>query len=119
MSYTTNGMQTLIRHSGAFPTASEHGLQASAGVMAFAVGEMEGGLLPHLGRAARDHRRRAKLKLVRVAYSLNKAEATMSRFERGEVQPNDLDRVVAAYAREVGVEPIDIWADAMERWRRA
>lgn len=75
---------------------------------------MEGVVVPYLGKAARARRRAAKTKLIRVAYALDKSEAAMSRFERGEVQPDDVDAVVLAYARELEINPLALWADALE-----
>lgn len=75
---------------------------------------MEGVVVPHLGHAARKRRLAADVKLIRVAYLLDRSEATLSRFERGEVQPADVDAVVLAYARELGINPLALWADALE-----
>lgn len=75
---------------------------------------MEGVVVPHLGRAARNARKAAEVKLIRIAYVLDRAEATLSRFERGEVQPADVDAVVLAYARELEINPLALWADALD-----
>jgi len=77
------------------------------------------GLLPHLGKAARTLRRERGIKLVRVGAALDKTEAALARFERGEAQPNDLDATIQAYAEELDIDPIEIWQLALEYWDAA
>ena len=81
-------------------------------------------MVKHLGQVCRELRagthplrEGARVKLIRVAYVLDKSEATMSRFERGEVQPASVDNVVNAYADELGLEAFDIWVAALNRWQ--
>lgn len=72
-------------------------------------------MLPHLGAIARQLRRDAGVKLVRIGASLDKSEASLSRFESGKVQPEHLDETVKAYAEELGISVSEIWAAALEQ----
>ena len=74
-------------------------------------------MLAYIGRAARNARRERKVKLVRIGAAIDKSEASMSRFERGQLW-RELDAVVATYAAELGLEPEELWADALELWNR-
>lgn len=76
-------------------------------------------MVAHLGHALRELRKAHKVRLIEIAYPLRKSEASMSRFEGGRVQPVDLDAVVNAYATELGLEPLEIWAEALRLWREA
>lgn len=77
-------------------------------------------MVRYLGVALRDLRKARKIKLIEIAYPLRKSEAAMSRFEGGRVrQPEAIDVVVDAYARELELEPFEIWAEALKRWREA
>ena len=74
--------------------------------------------MPYLGHACRDARLAANsgrgIKLIHIAAELDRSEATMSRFERGEVQPIDVDATVLAYARELEINPLALWAAALD-----
>lgn len=79
---------------------------------------MEGVVVPHLGRACKNARLAANdgrgIKLIHVAAALDRAEATLSNFENGKVQPDNVDRVVLAYAAELEINPLELWADALK-----
>jgi transcriptional regulator with XRE-family HTH domain len=62
------------------------------------------GLQACVGRAAREARREAGVRLVRVAAAAELSEAALARFERGETWPKKIDQVLAAYASELRVE---------------
>jgi hypothetical protein len=79
---------------------------------------MAGGILEHIGQVVRERRQAEHVKLVRVGAALDKSEGSLSRFESGQVWA-ELDAVVTAYANELGVEPVELWAEAVERWRKA
>lgn len=75
------------------------------------------GMLPYLGQAAKDLRVAAGARQIDIATRCGVSEATVSRFERGKRWPIRTDDLIAAYAREVGVRPRDVWSAALERWR--
>lgn len=66
-----------------------------------------------LGGVCRDARERRGLRAIDVAITAGVSEATVSRFERGEGWPRDTDGMVAAYASELEVEPLELWRRAV------
>lgn len=75
------------------------------------------GMLPYLGAAARDARIKAGRLQIHIAVELGaKTDATVRPFEQGKHWPRDPDAMVSAYARDLGIDPIDIWKDALKRW---
>lgn len=72
-----------------------------------------------LGRAARDLRERHGVTLLDVATRAGVSESVVSRFEQGTGWRRRTDAIVAAYARELGVTPQDVWSAALESWRRS
>lgn len=70
-----------------------------------------------LAVAAGELREAKSRKMVHVASQLSKSESSLSRFERHLVNPRNLDATVAAYARDLEMRPIDIWARALDLWR--
>lgn len=79
---------------------------------------MDGVVVPHLGAACKTARLAANhgkgVKLVRIAAALDRSESTLSNFEKGKVQPDHVDRVVAAYAAELEISALELWADALK-----
>ena len=69
---------------------------------------------PRIGRALRDARNHAGLRLIDVAGPAGVSQAVLSRFERGHGWPRDPDRVVGAYAAACGVSPLELWRAALE-----
>lgn len=74
-------------------------------------------LLRHLGEVAREAREKAGVKQVRVAANLEVNQETISRFERGRAWPRNPERFVAAYAQEVHANALELWEEALRRWR--
>lgn len=74
-------------------------------------------LLPYLGAAARDARERAGRLQVHVAAELDVRESTIRNFETGKHWPTNPDRTVGGYASDLGVDPLEIWEEALRRWR--
>lgn len=70
-----------------------------------------------LATAASQLRVKGERKLVHVAAQLSRSESTLSRFEKHLSQPEDIDATVAAYSRDLGIAPIEIWTLALELWR--
>lgn len=74
-----------------------------------------------LGAVCRELREYAGLDRSRIGYHLGpeargKSAASLRRFENGQVQPQNLDTVIQAYADELGVSPVAIWREALERY---
>jgi transcriptional regulator with XRE-family HTH domain len=76
-------------------------------------------MLQHLGQACREARVAAGLRQIDVATSAGTTHATISRFEAGLYWPKDPDAWVKAYADELGVDSLHLWAEAITRWRDA
>lgn len=76
-------------------------------------------MLPWLAEAASAARNRRGRKLVHVAASASVDQSTMSRFEDGTAWPKNPDRIIGAYADDLDVDPVAIWADALARWEAA
>lgn len=73
-------------------------------------------MLDHLGQACREAREFGDLRQIDIATRANTTHATISRFETGEYWPRDPDRIVAAYAAELGVSSRSLWQLALQRW---
>jgi hypothetical protein len=76
-------------------------------------------MLPWLAQAAKALRRAGGRKTVNIGSSLGMSESTISRFENAKGWPERPDQMVAAYADDLDVDAIDIWARALELWRAA
>lgn len=62
----------------------------------------------------------ANTKAVRVAASVKPAgvtDATIVRFERATAWPRNADAIISAYADELDMQPIELWARALARWQ--
>lgn len=72
-----------------------------------------------LARAAKAAREAADRKQVHVAASANKDQSSIYRFEQGKSWPQDTDLLVAAYADDLDIDPIDLWQAALDMWRES
>lgn len=79
---------------------------------------MSNPMLPHLSRAARELRESHDRLAVHVAAELRIAESTVSRFERGR-WPRDPDKMLAGYARDLGIDELEIWERALDLMRQS
>lgn len=70
-----------------------------------------------LAQVCRELRSNAKRKQVHVAAGADVDQSTVNRFERAIAWPRNPDRLVHAYADDLGVDPADLWAEALSRWR--
>jgi transcriptional regulator with XRE-family HTH domain len=70
-----------------------------------------------IARVARDARKAAGVKLVRVAAAADLSEATLGRFERGETWPQSIDQVLDAYESELGLERGTLLERALKLYR--
>jgi transcriptional regulator with XRE-family HTH domain len=77
------------------------------------------GVLEHLGRTCLLARETAGLRQIDIATAAGTDNGVVSRFESGERLPRDLDRLVAAYGSECGVEPYELWRQALDAWDAA
>jgi transcriptional regulator with XRE-family HTH domain len=68
-----------------------------------------------IGAAARAARTDAGLELLDIARAASVSEATVSRFEIGHGWRRETDRIVAAYAVELGTTPETLWRAALDR----
>lgn len=66
-------------------------------------------------RAAAD----PEAQLIDIAYWSRASQGAISRFERHESQPRDLDRLVVAYAKVCGADAAQIMREAIDRWEAA
>lgn len=76
-------------------------------------------MLSWLAITLRDARIQAGRKQVHIAAEANMDQASINRFEQGRSWPRDVDRIVAAYARDLNVEPRELWRAALDRWDTA
>lgn len=77
---------------------------------------MAGTLLEHLATVARDARLHAGRRQIDIATTAGVAHTTVSHFEAARGWPLNPERLIAAYAEEVGCEPIDLWHRALGQW---
>lgn len=77
----------------------------------------QGTMVYWLARAAKELREAAGRKQVHVAASMSKDQSTVYRFEQGGTVPRELDLFIAAYADDLEIEPMQIWARALELWK--
>ena len=64
-------------------------------------------------RLAEDHL------LSEIAAERRVDQATVGRFETGRMREIDLDAMVDAYARDLGLQARDLWRRALELWADA
>lgn len=76
-------------------------------------------LLLALTRICRDARKAIGLKQVHIGAGADLDQSTIARFERAGGWPRDVGRIVNAYAAELGVDPWDIWQQALTQGRNA
>lgn len=73
-------------------------------------------MLPHLANACREARLGAHVRQLDIATRIGVSETTIGRFERGRLWPHRTDEIVAAYADELGISAVDLWARALAAW---
>lgn len=66
-----------------------------------------------LGEVCRGARVDAGRHAIDIATAAGVSEATISRFERGDGWRRQTDEIVAAYAAETMVEPLELWRRAV------
>lgn len=70
-------------------------------------------MVGRLGETCRQAREDAGLRALDIATAAGVSEATVSRFERGTGWPLRTDAIVAAYERECGLPPGELWRRAV------
>lgn len=74
-------------------------------------------MLEALGREASEARRERGVTQLDVATSARVSTAVVSRFENGLRWPEEVERVIAAYAQETGVRTDELWERGLKRLR--
>lgn len=77
---------------------------------------LEGTMLYWLKRAATELRTDRERRMVHVAASMDADQSTIWRFEHEDSWPQRPDLLVAAYADDLGISPMAIWARALALW---
>lgn len=106
---------------GLLPNIECHALRAIPSVQTRTTvpGRMdEDRMLAHLAEAARAAREAKGRLQVHIAASVGVNQVTILRFEQGKTWPRNPDRIIAAYADDLDIDPREIWDDALTRWRR-
>lgn len=80
-------------------------------------GDVREPILKTLGAVAREMREAQDVLAVEIGARIRHTEGVVSRFERGETVPRDLDQMVQAYADELSVDAAEIWQRTVDRWR--
>lgn len=74
-------------------------------------------MITFLAQAAREARVAAGRKPIHIAVSGDESDpSTIYRFEKGQ-WPRNPDAMVAMYAEDLGIAPVELWARATELWR--
>ncbi len=76
-------------------------------------------MLVYLAQAAREAREAGDRMLVHVGASANMDQSAISRFEQASAWPRDPDKIIAAYADDLDITPLDIWKAALVLWAQA
>lgn len=75
---------------------------------------------PYLGAAAKNLRESQGLRARHIAAEIDVDPSTIYRFEaEHETWPSNPDRLIAAYARRLGISPAMIWGEALRLWQEA
>jgi hypothetical protein len=101
-------------------TAKTPGREAQAGRVRriYDAPQMADGTMNYWLRVVlKEARERADRKMVHVAASADRDQSTIYRFETQGGWPTDTDLYVAAYADDLGLSPLDLWGEALQRWR--
>ena len=80
----------------------------------------DGAMIKALAAAAKEAREAAdpKRKIIHIAVVADVDPSTIWRFERGH-WPRNADDIIAAYAAELGLDPLELWKRALERLSRS
>lgn len=77
------------------------------------------GMIFWVATAAKAARQDAGLRQVHVAAAIDRDQATIFRFERGDAWPRDPDLILHGYELALELDPFDIWQAAVDLWRDA
>lgn len=74
-------------------------------------------MLYWLARAAKDAREAAGRKQVHVGAEVNRDQSAIYRFEQANAWPRNPDLILAGYAQDLDISPLDLWQRALDMWR--
>lgn len=74
-------------------------------------------MLYWLARAAQRAREERGRKPVHIAASASVDQSTITRFEKGRAWPDKIEEIVNAYAADLEIPAVEIWAAAVDLWR--
>lgn len=72
-----------------------------------------------IAQTCRDARLEQQHLLSEVAAELRVDQSTVGRFETGRMRKIDIDAMVDAYARDLQLQPRELWVRALQRWAAA
>lgn len=75
-------------------------------------------LLIALARICREARKEIPLKQVHIAARADVDQSTIARFERAGGWPQDVVRIINAYAEELDLDPWNLWQQALDEARK-
>lgn len=70
-----------------------------------------------LAKACKDAREQMGRIQSQVAASAVVDQSTINRFESAAGWPRNTDRIVAGYADDLNIEPVDLWQEGIRLWR--
>lgn len=77
----------------------------------------EDSMLHWLALSCAQARTRKGRKQVHIAAEISVHQSTIDRFEDAASWPRNPDEIVGAYARDLDMHPVDLWASAIQLWR--
>lgn len=69
-----------------------------------------------IAQTCRDARLEQQHLLSEVAAELRVDQSTVGRFETGRMRKIDIDAMVDAYARDLQLQPRELWVRALQSW---
>lgn len=69
-----------------------------------------------VAEAAKEAREEANRLQVHIAAEMDKNQSTVARFEDHTSTPRNVDAMIAAYGRDLDLDPRQLWARALELW---
>lgn len=74
-------------------------------------------MLHWLAKACADARVASQRKQVHIAAGADLDQSAVWRFEAGKGWPREPDKLIAAYADDLDIDPAQIWEAALEMWK--
>lgn len=76
-------------------------------------------MLQALARVAKDARLQGPKKRSHYAAAADLDQSAITRFEQGKRWPKNPGRIVAGYAQVLGIDPVELWARAVDEARHS